>query len=311
MAAATPTKRRRTDSIQSVVEVPIVRSTEYWFDDGNIVLQAESTQFRVAKSVLSRHSSVFRDMFTLPLPADEPTVENCPKCTRIDLLSSKRPVCLSSQLSYGRLSKKYDFPAFREDCVRRMKTEFPTTLKEYDELNDVDFKFIEFGEENVYSRFLPLTKEIGLPSALPLAYCGMIMRDRATYMPKILDANDGSLSPSDRLALLLGITNLQVLQSTTTVAWLEPHAHIPCETCTQKDECLAALKAIICEEASRHPPYLWAISAWHTDWGKDMCESCCTKAKEVFNAGRKESWEKLPSMFGLPEWEKLRTLDFE
>lgn len=72
---APPTKRRRTGD---ATETPLVRSTEYWFYDGNIILQVESTQFRLAKSVLSMHSSVFRDMFMVPLPADERTVENCP-----------------------------------------------------------------------------------------------------------------------------------------------------------------------------------------------------------------------------------------
>jgi hypothetical protein len=72
---APPTKRRRTGD---ATETSLVRSTEYWFYDGNIILQVESTQFRLAKSVLSMHSSVFRDMFMVPLPADEPTVENCP-----------------------------------------------------------------------------------------------------------------------------------------------------------------------------------------------------------------------------------------
>ncbi|KAJ6584639.1 hypothetical protein B0H19DRAFT_1059027 [Mycena capillaripes] len=38
----------------------------------------ESTQFRLTKSMLATHFSVFRDMITMPLPTDEPTVENCP-----------------------------------------------------------------------------------------------------------------------------------------------------------------------------------------------------------------------------------------
>ena len=40
------------------------RST-IWMEDGNIVLQSENTLFRVHRSVLSRNSSVFRDMFEL------------------------------------------------------------------------------------------------------------------------------------------------------------------------------------------------------------------------------------------------------
>lgn len=77
MDDAPPAKRRRTDDADAP-EIPLLRSTEYWFDDGNIILQVESTQFRLTKSMLSMHSTVFRDMFMMPLPADEPTVENCP-----------------------------------------------------------------------------------------------------------------------------------------------------------------------------------------------------------------------------------------
>lgn len=53
-------------------------SSEFWLSDGNVILQAESTQFRVHKSVLSMHSTVFRDMFTVPQPDEQPKVEGCP-----------------------------------------------------------------------------------------------------------------------------------------------------------------------------------------------------------------------------------------
>jgi hypothetical protein len=33
-----------------------------------------------------------------------------------------------------RLAKKYDFAEFRQDCVCRLKAEFPTTLQELDDL---------------------------------------------------------------------------------------------------------------------------------------------------------------------------------
>ena len=39
-----------------------------WYADGNVVLIAESTSFRVHKSVLARHSEFFHDMFNLPQP---------------------------------------------------------------------------------------------------------------------------------------------------------------------------------------------------------------------------------------------------
>jgi len=56
----------------------LTRSPDYWFDDGSIILEAESTQFRVHRTMLARHSSVFRDMFEIPQPAHgEPVVEGC------------------------------------------------------------------------------------------------------------------------------------------------------------------------------------------------------------------------------------------
>ena len=62
------------------IETPdeIIRS-KYWFDDGNIILQAENTQFRVHRSLLSNQSVVFSDMFSMPQPmALDPLVDGCP-----------------------------------------------------------------------------------------------------------------------------------------------------------------------------------------------------------------------------------------
>lgn len=46
-------------------------SEKYWFEDGNIVLRVEDTLFRVHRGMLSRHSTVFSDMFALPQPEME------------------------------------------------------------------------------------------------------------------------------------------------------------------------------------------------------------------------------------------------
>ncbi|TCD68730.1 hypothetical protein EIP91_010014, partial [Steccherinum ochraceum] len=51
---------------------------DLWLDDGNIVLVAEGTAFRVHQSILSRNSEVFRDMFTLPQPEGTETCHGCP-----------------------------------------------------------------------------------------------------------------------------------------------------------------------------------------------------------------------------------------
>ncbi|KAG2010433.1 hypothetical protein CC2G_013261 [Coprinopsis cinerea AmutBmut pab1-1] len=72
-------KRRRTNLSDSNAEEQVVNSTEYWFSDGNIILQVENTRFRVHKSVLAIHSPILHDMFSVPQPPEgEEFVEGCP-----------------------------------------------------------------------------------------------------------------------------------------------------------------------------------------------------------------------------------------
>ncbi len=47
-----------------------------WFPDGNVVLATNKYLFRVHKSLLSLHSSVFRDMFKLPIVDGPSAAEN-------------------------------------------------------------------------------------------------------------------------------------------------------------------------------------------------------------------------------------------
>ncbi|KAI0783929.1 hypothetical protein BC629DRAFT_1518200 [Irpex lacteus] len=42
----------------------LVRHQHLWFEDGNVVLVAETTGFRVYRGLLARHSEIFHDMFS-------------------------------------------------------------------------------------------------------------------------------------------------------------------------------------------------------------------------------------------------------
>lgn len=75
---ASPTKRRKTSNEEGANEVISPIQSDIWFDDGSVILQAESTQFRVHRTILARHSSVFRDIFDVPRPHDESLIEGCP-----------------------------------------------------------------------------------------------------------------------------------------------------------------------------------------------------------------------------------------
>jgi hypothetical protein len=65
---------RSTNRIRPEIDLPIDQQKKtrsgVWFDDGNIILEAEQMQFCVHRSVLAKHSDVFRSMFDLATPDD-------------------------------------------------------------------------------------------------------------------------------------------------------------------------------------------------------------------------------------------------
>ena len=53
------------------------RQTDFWFNDGSVILVSGNVAFKVHKGQLSRHSEVFGDLLSVPQPPDEATFENC------------------------------------------------------------------------------------------------------------------------------------------------------------------------------------------------------------------------------------------
>ena len=68
-------KRRRPDES---------RDEDLYFEDGSVIISANNigsgdlVYFRVHKSVLSKQSTVFKDMFSLPSPSDIDTYDSLP-----------------------------------------------------------------------------------------------------------------------------------------------------------------------------------------------------------------------------------------
>lgn len=77
---ATSKRKRVEDAPGSLTPVQSTTRSVIWLEDGNVVIQAETTQFKVLRSLLAAHSSVFKDMFSMPQPPSEAegTVQGCP-----------------------------------------------------------------------------------------------------------------------------------------------------------------------------------------------------------------------------------------
>ncbi|KAH9479728.1 hypothetical protein JR316_0008323 [Psilocybe cubensis] len=149
-------KRRRTQGAEQEESFEVIKSERFWFEDGSVVLQVANTQFRVHRSTLARHSSVLRDMFSKQKPQKskvEILVEGCPVVVLADrpediehLLSifyeSIRVHDLRDQMDIEyisailRLGKKYDIEYLKEEGLRRLQSEFPLTLEDWDCRNE-------------------------------------------------------------------------------------------------------------------------------------------------------------------------------
>jgi hypothetical protein len=59
---------------------PVVsRHSEFWFTDGSVVVIVGTVAFRIHKSILSKQSDVFSDLFMVPQPKDgTETMDGCP-----------------------------------------------------------------------------------------------------------------------------------------------------------------------------------------------------------------------------------------
>ncbi|KAI1786586.1 hypothetical protein LXA43DRAFT_51311 [Ganoderma leucocontextum] len=66
-----------TESGHKTQHVP-GRDPDFWFDDGNIVIIADRTCFRIHRSVLARHSDVLADRLGLEHGPRDNTADGCP-----------------------------------------------------------------------------------------------------------------------------------------------------------------------------------------------------------------------------------------
>lgn len=64
--------------MSAVPELEPKRVIDLWFEDGNVVIQAEDYQFCLFKSFLTTRSPIFQDTFSIPQPEDAERINGCP-----------------------------------------------------------------------------------------------------------------------------------------------------------------------------------------------------------------------------------------
>ncbi|KAF7299334.1 BTB domain-containing protein [Mycena indigotica] len=248
----------------------INRSKDYWFEDGNIILQVQQTQFCLSKSILALHSPVFRQMFSVPsrLPLDEPLSKECP----IVVLRDES-----------------------QDWEHLLGVIFP--------------KDSSFARPPSRPTRSSIWRENSGYSILPSAFYHLI-----DYPEGIHDHNLVKLDNiQDRAACLRAY--IEILRSFNNaplkLEWLSANSGISWVGCTSKLRCSSERKELLMALLPNTDFVVAVLGGWNRTWDEKMCESCVGEAKEVFEAARNIFWEKLPSYFGLDDWEALQMMNLE
>ncbi|KAM5544851.1 hypothetical protein V8D89_001749 [Ganoderma adspersum] len=210
----------------------ITRDSDVWYEDGNIVVIAQTTAFRFHKSVVSHHSSVFRDLFSVPQPSppavageSEPgaraeTFDGCAAVRVSDTSYDFRELlrAIYGGVSYlrldqvvtfpvlaalARLSHKYQLDGLLAAVLPRLKGTFTTELAVWDAagalLEGSAFEFDQAVEA------LNLFRLLGRPEMVPVALYGCCQLPPADLLCGIARSDGATreqLAPADLVLCL-------------------------------------------------------------------------------------------------------------
>jgi len=305
-----------------------------WFDDGNIILEAELTQFKVYRGILSANSEVFRDMFAIAQAGGngEVEVEGCPVVHLQDKAADlrhvlevlhdskirgpgsyldKKPMPLSMVAAFLRLGRKYGIDHLREEALARLLADFPSTLRGYDDCQGIGWpRAIEMDlEKGAHITVVNLARENDVRSILPFAlyFCCRYSHYRPNssfHFEGYQSSDEGSLESlcvEDIKACSVAQRTLLRLQATKTFSWLNDLTPGDCATWLR---CATAKKEFFFDQFYPSPPFM-PFRSWKDSWEIEMCSECLADAHRRHDQGRTTVWDKLPSIFGLPAWDEL------
>ncbi|KAJ7021981.1 hypothetical protein C8F04DRAFT_1139453 [Mycena alexandri] len=202
MSAMQTTKRRRPESSDGAPADPV--RSDIWFDDGNIILQADNTQFRVYKGSLYHFSEVLKT--AMENMGDSKGAEGCPLLFLSDSTvelgyvlralfyrsyPDNTPIAFDVNVAFLRLGRKYEMKPLYDSAQTRITKAFPSSVEEYyptDLLN-----FITERRGNIAAESIVIARELELRHLLPAAFWFMARR-----FELLGDDKANSLSPTRR-----------------------------------------------------------------------------------------------------------------
>ncbi|KDQ59527.1 hypothetical protein JAAARDRAFT_174906 [Jaapia argillacea MUCL 33604] len=320
-------KRTRVNEPNQNDTVPL-RHSDVWFDDGNLMVIAESTVFKVFKGQLAKASPIFHDMFGLSSSGVD-LLDGCPV---VHLSDSVEDVAVmlravhqwqnyryqdlqsfTTVRAFLRMGKKYSIDFLWEDGLRRLQSDFPPTLQCYEGAIS-DWITIEHQPGITYD-VISLCGEIGVLSCLPFAL--YVCASENNFQNSIVagwvrdDNSVAKLTPEDQVRCFRGRERLLAFQAEESFGWLHPQDYggNGSVTCPSGANLCRVAKLELFARMTSPPFTLRALDAWDETWEHEICAGCIEVGKQEFEDNRKTAWDRLPSFFDLPPWSELKSGD--
>ncbi|KAF8876171.1 hypothetical protein BD779DRAFT_1475769 [Infundibulicybe gibba] len=297
------------------------RDPNLWFDDGNLILQAGNTLFRVYGGMLAARSAVFKDMLSFPQPDDVVKLEGCPLVHLHDAPtdvssflraifdsgfyeSPSTPTELSVVTSVLRLSRKYDVPYLRRRSILHFATAYPTTLEDW-----IKRERARTIPPKDYTPFavLPVIREFDLPWILPsVMYCLCTHALANTLDGAPWEGSNIDMTWEDKRACIAGRAQLILAQTRAAVEFSKlgevTDAHDGFNCASIRSHCMDIIVTW---------DFAGFLEFFEDQLGmieSGMCLVCFTAFKNYYSTTRQTIWDELPETFGLPSWSELEAL---
>ncbi|KAG6914731.1 hypothetical protein DXG01_015698 [Tephrocybe rancida] len=293
-------------------DTKIQRSTEFWFSDGSIILIVQNVAFRVHKSILSKHSEVFSDLFKVPQPRnDAETMDGVAVVNLSDDLKDFKDVLgalYEPLLSRGaelhtiiqfvsgilKVSTKYNIYILRQKCISILRGIFPTSLNDCDMLLSSGYSY----NASAIVQAIPLARETNIPEILPWAfYVSSSISEDALL-------KDSVLSWKDKALCLVGKDQLWSFQKSQTHRFLFEFSKAPACVLACQSRLPQLMTWRRTEELRTKPHPLESFDEWDS---LKVCLRCLEHSQILHQKAREKVWDELPSVYHLGSWEDIRT----
>ncbi|KAI0791199.1 hypothetical protein C8Q75DRAFT_805559 [Abortiporus biennis] len=321
-----------------------VKHTELYLPDGDLVISCPTKQsgsrmlFRVDRIFLSRHSAIFKDMFSLP-PRPDGGVEQYDGAPFVCIPDEAEDMASFLEVqpieSYGvlKLATKYPVDSLSSLIIHHLRTEWPQNLKEWDllqaDIGQASFPPHITGISDKFpepASLVRLVNDCNCPKSLliPAFYTFSIV-DYRTRREDAQNNGFARFSIASRWSLLEKEELLQLARGRAELADIieddlmfmledgtieKSPPHCPynrywrpnrdMELDCPFEDVLIEYKESRGTPSVKNPDPLAILYDYVKFCDKYMeCRQCATTAKRSFTEYREGIWNKLPALFGL------------